>query len=220
MEFNGNKILLAIFDLDGTLADSTSLWSDIDRIFFARRNKEVPLTYGEEIAHIGLKAAAKLTKAKYLPDEEEIDILNEWHELSLQAYKDTIPLKPYAREVLESLKEEGVTIALATANSKELYLPLLERTSIANHFSLIKDVSSCKLGKDSPEIYEMVRSYFGVSSSNTLVIEDSLVALKTAKSHGYNVIGVYDKNTVTDIEASKSASHLYIHSLKELLDII
>ena len=32
----------AIFDLDGTLLDSMGVWSDVDRIFFARRGMEVP----------------------------------------------------------------------------------------------------------------------------------------------------------------------------------
>ena len=34
MKFNNNEIKLAIFDLDGTLIDSTSLWFDVDNEFF------------------------------------------------------------------------------------------------------------------------------------------------------------------------------------------
>ena len=44
------EINLVIFDLDGTLIDSTSLWSEIDKEFFHSRNMEIPPKYGQEIA--------------------------------------------------------------------------------------------------------------------------------------------------------------------------
>ena len=35
----------AIFDLDGTIIDSLSVWEDIDRKFFEKRNIIMPLDY-------------------------------------------------------------------------------------------------------------------------------------------------------------------------------
>lgn len=219
MKFNNNDIHLAIFDLDGTLIDSTSLWFDVDKEFFMSRGMGVPPTYAKEIAHIGLKAAAILTKNKYCPNEDIEDILNEWNRLSLKGYEQSIPLKENAKEILEFLSNQGIKIALATANSKALYEPCLKRLSIDKYFSFIIDVNSCKEGKDSSEIYDKVANHFNVSPNNVVVFEDSLTAIKTAFKSNYNVVAVYDINSTKDIDKTTANSHLFIRNFQEFIDL-
>ena len=62
MKFQNRDIKLAIFDLDGTLVSSTSVWADVDTKFFRKRGMDVPEDYGRAIAHLGLDKAAKYTK--------------------------------------------------------------------------------------------------------------------------------------------------------------
>ena len=59
-----NKKLI-IFDMDGTLIDSTGLWHEIDKKFFAKRNMDLPKDYAQKIVHLGLKQAAIFTKKEY-----------------------------------------------------------------------------------------------------------------------------------------------------------
>ena len=198
MKFQNKDIKLAIFDLDGTLVDSTSLWSDVDKKFFNKRGMELPSTYAKEIAHIGLNAAAKLTKEKYFPNENIKDILKEWEDLSLEAYEKEINLKNNAKELIE--------------------FPCLKRLEIYDYFSFIIDVNSCKEGKDSPEIFDKACEYFNVSRDEAIIFEDSLQALKTTFLAGYNVIAVYDKNSTKDIEKTKKYSHLLINDFDEIIN--
>lgn len=218
MVFNNNEIKLIIFDLDGTLIDSTSLWFDVDKEFFENRGMEVPENYAKEIAHIGLRAAAVHTKNKYFPNEEIEDILNEWNLLSLKGYEETIPLKENAKELLELLYNSGITLALATANSKSLYEPCIKRLDIEKYFSFVIDVNSCKEGKNSPEIYDKICHRFNVQKENTLVFEDSLTALITAYDAGYNVVAVYDVNSTKDLAKTTAKSHYFIKNFKEIID--
>jgi HAD superfamily hydrolase (TIGR01509 family) len=180
---------------------------------------DVPKNYAKEIAHIGLLAAANLTKDKYLPNENIDDILNEWNTLAIEAYTNTIELKPHAKELLKSLFNNNIKVALATANSSDLYLPCIKRLDIEKYFSYIIDVNSCSTGKDTPEIYDKVSSFFNIDKKNTLVIEDSLTAIKTAFINGYNVVSIYDKNSSKKLEEIKDNSHLFIYSFKELLNL-
>lgn len=217
MKLFDRDIELAIFDMDGTLIDSTSIWSDIDREFFSRRGKEVPPKYGETISHMGLTKAAEWTRKNYLPEEKEEDIIQEWRNMSKYAYEKTIPLKPGAKEILEALKEKGVRLTLATANSEELYLPCLSRLGILDYFEAIKDVAKVKEGKNSSKIYDEIAGEFNLFPSNIMVIEDILYALRAAKNAGYLSIGVYDEQSSKDIEAIKQNCDCFFFDLFELV---
>lgn len=220
MKFFDKNIKLAIFDLDGTLIDSTSLWADIDRNFFHKRGMEIPPTYGIEIAHVGLDKAAEITKEKYLPNEDVESIKKEWLDMSIEAYKETIPLKDNAIELLELLSSKGVVITLATANSKEIYEPCLSRLGILKYFARVVDVHSCKEGKGSPEIYDKIASEFNATREETIVFEDMLIPLVTTFNAGYNVVAIYDKDSTKDEKAVKEHSHFFIKNFSELISTL
>ena len=209
-------IKLAIFDLDGTLLDSTSVWSDIDREFFLKRGMEIPANYTAEIAHLGLDKAAVWTKNKYCPNEIVEDILQEWKDMSLKAYEEDIELKPFAKELLEQLKSSGVILSIATANAKDLYEPCLRRLGIDKYFDFVIDTTSTKEGKTSSEIYDRVAEKFNYHKDNIMIVEDLLEAMATAYKAGYLTIGVYDKMTTKDVDKCKKNCNLFVYSLSEL----
>ena len=219
MKFLNKDIKLAIFDLDGTLIDSTSLWSDIDKIFFQKRNMDIPINYAKEIAHVGLKEAARITKEKYLPDENEEDILNEWMDYAKKAYQEDIEIKENAKELLELLSRLNVHIALATANAEELYLPCINRLEIASYFEYVVDPKKVKGGKSSVEIYDRVKDYFKVKEDEVIIFEDLLEPIKVA-SKKYLVVGVYDLHSTKNIEDNKRHSHIFISNFQEIIDLI
>ena len=220
MKFLGKEIKLAIFDLDGTLIDSASLWADIDKEFFHKRGMEIPPSYNEEIAHIGLQKAAELTVEKYVPDEKVEDVIKEWIDMSVHAYKETIPLKDGALDLIRLFHDNGVIIALATANSKDIYEPCLTRLEMLKHFAVVADVNSCKEGKNSPEIYDLIANKFNAKREETIVFEDMIVPIITAYKAGYNVVGVYDKASTKDEEAVIKHSHLYIKDYSQVINIL
>ena len=217
MKFLGKETKLVIFDLDGTLIASTSLWRDVDHAFFAKRNMTTPPNYGREIAHLGLAKAAEFTVKNYFPNEKEEDILKEWNDLALKEYKYNIPLKENAKEILELFYNNKVIIALATANSKELYEPCLERLGIKKYLSLVVDVNQFSNGKDSPEIYDYIVNHFKVNKKETVVFEDMLTPIITAYNAGYNVVAIYDEHSHINEKEAIEHSNVYIKSFKELL---
>lgn len=220
MKFFDKDIKLVIFDLDGTLIHSTNLWADIDRRFFAKRGMMIPPTYNQEIAHVGLRKAGEITKDKYLPNENVDDIISEWMEMSYEAYRDYIPLKDRAQELLEFIYKQNIPMALATANSKEIYDVCLTRLGIRQYFGLVLDVNSCKDGKNSPEIYDRAISHFNVKREETLILEDMIVPIITAHNAGYNVIAVYDEESTKDEKACIDNSDLFIKNFGEVLDCL
>ena len=220
MELFNRQIDLVIFDLDGTLIDSTSIWSEIDKEFFHSRGMEIPQKYAQEIAHVGLLEAAKITKKKYVPNESVEDIMKEWVDMSIKAYEETIPLKDGALELLETLKQNNIHIALATVNQYEIYNPCLSRLGIDKYFEYIIDPKDCQEGKNSAKIYDLVCEKVGVNKENALIIEDSLPSQKTAFQANYLVVGVYDKNSFKDLSQHELYTHKIVYNFKELIDLI
>ena len=93
MKIKGFDIDAVIFDLDGTLIDSNTVWEDIDKVFFGKRNIVIPDDFGDRIAHIGLQNAAIYVKETFgLPDSIE-SILKEWDDSARYMYENTIQLK-------------------------------------------------------------------------------------------------------------------------------
>ena len=210
----------AIFDMDGTLIDSTSLWHEIDKTFFAKRNMELPSDYAQHIVHLGLTEAAKYTKNTFHLEESVQDIMDEWHQMSLDMYKYEVALKPGALELLKLLKKNNIKMAIATANDEELYRPCIERLGIEQYFDYIADVNTTKEGKQSAKIYLDLAKKMSSKPENTLVLEDMPTCIKTVFKEGFITIAVYD-NASKQYETDKiNNSHLYIKSFNELLDKI
>ena len=193
LKLNDRRFDAVIFDMDGTLIDSTSLWHEIDVKFFAKRGMELPNDYAQNIVHLGLKEAARFTKEHYHIEESEQEIMDEWHQMSIDMYTNDVELKDGALEILEFFKERNIPMAIATANDDTLYMPCIKRLGLDKYFDHIADVNNVKEGKHSARIYEYLAEQMHVDKDRVLVFEDMPTCVKTAFKAGFLTVAVYDK---------------------------
>ncbi|MFI3205914.1 MAG: HAD family phosphatase [Clostridia bacterium] len=205
----------AIFDLDGTLLDSTHVWIKVDKVFLAKRGFEVPSDYAEKIAHASQQEAATYTKNRFKLNEKTNDIIKEWNDMIFWEYAENISLKPFAKEYLEILKNKGVKLAVATGLPHSLLLPAITRLGIAEYFSAVCSVDDVGKGKGEPDLYIHTSKILGADTSECIVFEDVLSAIKVAKSIGMAVCGVCDKQSKNQ-EEIRQISDYYIKSWKEM----
>mgnify|MGYP003204257808 CR=1 FL=1 len=71
------------------------------------------------------------------------------------------------------------------------------------------------VSKHEPTIYLLAAEALHAAPAETLVFEDSLYALKTAKAAGFYTIGVYDADGETDQAGLQMAADLYVRDLHE-----
>ena len=211
-EFNA-----VIFDMDGTLIDSTGIWHEIDKEFFAKRGMELPKDYAQHIVHLGLNQAAVYTKETYHLKESIQEIMQEWHDMSIDMYKYHVPLKEGALELLKLFKKNGIKMAIATANDEPLYRPCIDRLGIGEYFDEIADVNTAKEGKQSAKIYLDLAKKLGSEPRNTLVLEDMPTCVKTAFKNGFLTVAVYDDASKAYDQEKKDNSHLFIEDFSELI---
>ena len=205
-----------IFDRDGTLVDSLGMWGDIDNRFFALHNRKMPADYVECISHLSFMERAVYTKNRFHLTETPEEIASLWLDWSRQAYEKEILAKPNVKEFLKQLKDKGYILSLATTNKRELYRPCLIRNQRQCYFDFARDVNDINSKKSEPKIYLRLAEKRHAKVEETLVFEDILPAIETAKKAGFTVVGVYDKHNHTYENEIRNACDYYRHSYTEL----
>lgn len=212
------KIKAAIFDLDGTIFDSMWVWTDIDKRFLGDRGFEVPKDYLQAIAPIGARKAAEYTIERFELNEKVEDVMNEWFDMAMEAYKNEVLCKPYVKEYLQKLKSNGIRLGVATSSDRKLVLPALERNGIIDFFETIVTVDQVDRGKGFPDIYERAAKNMGCANVECMVFEDILAGIKGAKAGGFVAIGVYEKHSLYEHPEIKRLADRFIMDFGEMLE--
>lgn len=207
----------AIFDLDGTLLDSMWIWEQIDIEFLGRRGLPVPDDYLKKITPMHFYQAAEYTIGRFGLSETPDDLIAEWSDMALDAYRHRIGLKPYAKEYLLFLKDKGVKLSVATASSEEIYTPALKRNGIYDLFDAFTSSSEAARGKGFPDVYELAAEKVGLTAKDCAVFEDIYAGVKGAKMGGFYTVGVEDKYAAHEQEKIIQDADLYIKDYSALL---
>ena len=207
----------AVFDLDGTLLDSSWVWEKVDEKFLGDRGFQVPDDYVDEISPLGAERAAVYTIERFGLNEDKDDIVREWIEMAKKEYATEVVCKPYAKEFLEELHKLNITMAVATSSDRELFMKTLEREGILKYFQKIVTVDEVERGKGYPDIYEEAARRIKVNPHKCLVFEDILAGVTGASLGEFNVVAVFDEKSKHNWEKIKSISKYSINDYKELL---
>lgn len=216
MEFLQN-IEGAIFDLDGTVLDSSWVWDKVDIKFLGDRGFQVPDDYVEAISPLGAERAAVYTIERFGLNEDPQDVVREWLNMAKKEYEDEVVCKPFAKEYIKSLYDKGVKLAVATSSDRQLFMATLEREGILKFFSHIVTVNEVDRGKGYPDIYEKAAERIKINPHRCVVFEDILTGVQGARMGEFKVVAVYDEKSEHNKEKIKKIADYYIENFKELL---
>ncbi len=207
----------AIFDLDGTLFDSMGIWKEVDIAFFRNHGMKMPSDYQDKIKDMHFRTMAIYTKERFHMRSSIESIMDEWCDLCYEKYANDVPLKSGVKEFLDILKENGIKIAFATANTTELSEVCLKNNGIFDYFDAGAYLHETETDKSDPEVYLIACDRLGLSPDECIVFEDLLAGIKGAVRGGFTVCGVYDKHSRRDTHNIKKIADYYINSFDELL---
>jgi HAD superfamily hydrolase (TIGR01509 family) len=205
-----------IFDLDGTLLDSMSVWADVDIAFLTKRGIPPPDDYADAISSMSFTECARYTIERFGLNDSVEDLLREWNESAKLAYADTVQMKPYAKEYLRLLRERDAKLAIATSTLPELCRLALSKHGISDWFDVICNSDEVGCGKSRPDIFLLCADRLGVTPVDCAVFEDILPAVKSAKSVGMTVYGVYDESSRSDWEEIRRIADYAVLDFGEL----
>ncbi|MCP5095481.1 MAG: HAD-IA family hydrolase [Chloroflexi bacterium] len=183
-----------LFDLDGTLVDSTASVERNWRLWSERAGLEF-----DEVMRVAYGRPALETMQLVAPSHLSVVEEAAWLEVKEATDTEGVVSVPGAAKLLHSLSRSAwcvvtsATVPVATARLRAGELPLPELLITAD------DVTQ---GKPNPEPFLLAAARLGLQPADCVVIEDSPVGVAAARAAGMRVIGVAATHTPTDLESA------------------
>ncbi len=206
----------AIFDMDGTLLDSNPYWALAPADYLASLGKQAapdlagiifPMTMPEATAYMIREYGLSVTPEEFA---EGVSAMME------RFYRCEAPLKEGAAELVRALRERDIPCAVASVTDTPLVKAALGRHGIADCFSALVTTGDVGVGKQEPDVYLRAAERIGTEPGETLVFEDALHALRTAKRAGFRTVGVYDKASEAFQSEIRQSSDWYLPDYPDL----
>ena len=209
------KMKCAIFDFDGTLFDSMFIWDSAGEMYLRSLGVEPKPGMKDAVNALSLYQAACYFREEYglpLSPEEIMAGINRTVE---DFYIHEVKPKPGVRDFLERMQQNGISMGIATASDRYQIEAALRRCGMEHYFDAIFTCTEVGHGKDEPHIFRAAMSHFGGDPGNSLVFEDALHAIRTAKSAGFTVAAVYDPSE-THQEGIRGLADFYIEDFRRI----
>ena len=212
-------VRLVVFDLDGTLVDSTQDLATAVNAALARvAPGTLPLPIDTVRAYIGNGAGVLITRsleAAGLPLRPE-DVLAVFLDCYRGCLLDTTRLYPGVREALDSLADR--TLAVLTNKPGDMSRTILAGLEVAGRFAQIYGGGDVPGRKPDPAGLLRLMAETGVAPRETVIVGDSAVDVRTGRAADVRTVGVtygLDPESLT----ADPPDHL-IHDLRDLARLL
>lgn len=211
------KISGVIFDLDGTLLDSTEIWEGVAARYITSLRKVPEADLRQKTKAMTLPALCSYLKEEYRIATTEEKIAKGFNTILREDYLESADIKQYVPILLEKFKQKGISMCVTTSTDKTIADEILARLGIRDYFTFIMTCEEAGGDKESPQVFLNALEKLGTPKDETIVIEDGLLAIRGAKEADFYVIAVADKNEEYDKSEVMRLSNRYIESFEELL---
>lgn len=213
------RLQSAIFDMDGTLLDSMPMWQGLGPDLLRRFGAEPAPDLRERLKAMTLRQGAAYCREAYHLDATVEELIGLLEQRVDDFYHSEVRAKPGVERFLSLLKMEGVWMFVATATDRHLAQAALRHAGIDGYFRGIVTSAEVPLGKEeSPEIYERAMRRLQSNKKDTVIFEDALHAIRTAKAAGFRVAAVYDASAQADEAEIRGLADYYIRSFDEMFE--
>lgn len=195
----------AVFDVDGTLLDSIYIWENIAEGYLLDLGIQPKPDLQEVFKTLSLEEAANYYRDEYGVPFSVEEIMADVNRKIEKGYFEEVSLKPHVREFLDYLKAQNVHMALATATDDYLVKAALERCGILEYFEAIYTCTMVNSGKSRPDVYRAALEAIGTEKAKTVVFEDVLYTVETAKKDGFLTCAVQDDHEPRQAEMAALA---------------
>ena len=198
-----------VFDNDGLLLDTESVWTRAEADLFERHGAEFTAEHKRQLVGTSADIAGGLIEGWLDQPGQRAELMEELNGLVVAELEHGVEAMVGARDLLERLQAQGTPIGLVS-NSP---LPFVERSLAIVGFEAIFDtiVSGHEVAepKPAPDPYLEACRRIGVEPGpGVIALEDSPTGVAAARAAGLTVIGVPSVDGIELAEAHHIAANL------------
>jgi alpha,alpha-trehalose phosphorylase len=182
-----------IFDLDGVIADTAV----VHHAAWAKLAGEIGVPFddviGERLKGVDRRGSLDILLERATRDYTEVekqalaDRKNDYYRQQVERLGPE-NLLPGARSAVESVRQAGLKIGLASASRNAPML--LQRLGIAELFDCVVDANLISRSKPDPEIFLAAANALGVAPGECLGVEDAAAGIASIHAAGMVAIGI------------------------------
>ena len=193
-------IQAVLFDMDGTIFDTEVIY----RRGWIQAAKDVGFDedmdlFFERVGGLNMTDMKALVHRVY-GEDAPFDALRERRRFYLEEELacGILPFKSGAPDILYSLKEKGIPIALVTSSGRPLVDRYLKMSGLEDVFDIIMTGETVTHGKPHPEIFLSAAEKLGVLPAHCVVVEDSPNGIRAGHAANMYTVMVPDLHPVTE----------------------
>ena len=214
-----SMIKLVIFDVDGTLVDSETVY-----VKAAIKNMEVnhyniPMSAIMGIIGQNRVAGQKLIESTQDDSFDYDKYIKDYEKIRSEFIKnEPLKLKKGALNILNYCKEHNIKMAIATSTYREKQVKVLTNLGIIDYFDYMVFGDEIKNSKPAPDIYLKVYEHYNLDKDEMIIYEDSNNGILSAYNAGIRV--VYIKDIVDVKEDTLALCYKEVKDLDEGIEIL
>ena len=211
------KIKGVLFDLDGTLVNTTPLILESFRHTFKEFDLPVPAD-SELVAGFGLPMRTAVTA--YMPEEMADEFCDAYRAYQRMRHDELIQSIDGVAETLSALAERGVKMAVVTSKKRPAAIRDLGCYDLVKYFDTIIACDDCAENKPLPGPSLMALKQLGLSGAECLAVGDSPFDLQSARGAGCQTAAVRYTSFDWDYILTEGKPDYVLNKMTDLLTLI
>lgn len=198
-----------VFDNDGLLLDTESVWTRAEQDLFRRRGVEFTAANKRELVGTSAQIAGGILELRLGEPGRAMELIEELNVLVVAELEHGVEAMLGARELLHELKRRGTPIGLVSNSPLKFVRRSLEIVGFSDRFDVVLSAHEVAAPKPAPDPYLEACRRLGVEPGlSVIALEDSPTGVAAARAAGLTVIGVPSVEGVELAEAHEIAESL------------
>jgi HAD superfamily hydrolase (TIGR01509 family) len=198
-----------VFDNDGLLLDTESVWTRAEQDLFERRGLEFTPVDKLELVGTSAEIAGGILERRLGEPGRSALLIDELNELVVAELEHGVEAMVGARELLHELRSRGMPIGLVSNSPIAFVRRSLEIVGFADSFDVVVSAHETAAPKPAPDPYLEACRRLGVEAGpRVIALEDSPTGVAAARAAGLTVIGIPSIEDVALDEAHHIAADL------------
>jgi HAD superfamily hydrolase (TIGR01509 family) len=198
-----------VFDNDGLLLDTESVWTRAERDLFTRRGLEFTPAHKLELVGTSAAIAGEVLERRLDEPGRGAALIEELNELVIAELEHGVEAMVGARELLQTLRRRGTPLGLVSNSPLAFVRRSLEIAGFEDGFDVVLSAHEVPAPKPAPDPYLEACRRLGVEPGpDVIALEDSPTGVAAARAAGLTVIGIPSLDGVALEEAHHIAASL------------